>query len=156
MAKIWNTGKPIVPIICNYTSWKTGKSAVAKHVGKKTLVQTKLQFVGNKDKTGMELNVKKPYRFKPGTVALREIRKQQKSVDTIIPKMAFARLIKEIMQGYNVNCRVTHTALLALQEAAEDKLIALFSDTQLATISRKKVTIKPSDMRMVNAMQNKQ
>lgn len=44
--------------------------------------------------------IKKPHRFKPGTVALREIRKYQKSTDLLIRKLPFQRLVKEIAQEY--------------------------------------------------------
>ena len=68
--------------------------------------------------------VKRPRRYRPGTVALREIRKYQTSTDTLIPKLCFQRLVKEIM--YHV-CHERHipmmkiqsTALLALQTSAE-------------------------------------
>jgi histone H3 len=40
--------------------------------------------------------VKKPHRYRPGTVALREIRKYQKSVDLLICKLPFSRLVREI------------------------------------------------------------
>ena len=42
---------------------------------------------------------KKPHRFRPGTVALREIRKYQKSTDLLIRKIPFQRLVREIAQG---------------------------------------------------------
>ena len=40
--------------------------------------------------------VKKPHRFRPGTVALREIRKYQKSTELLIRKLPFQRLVREV------------------------------------------------------------
>ena len=42
--------------------------------------------------------VKKPHRYRPGTVALREIRKYQKSTELLIRKLPFQRLVREIAQ----------------------------------------------------------
>ena len=44
--------------------------------------------------------VKKPHRYRPGTVALREIRKFQKSTDLLIRKLPFQRVVREIAQEY--------------------------------------------------------
>ena len=44
--------------------------------------------------------VKKPHRFRPGTVALREIRKYQKSVEPLLRKLPFQKLVKEIVQDF--------------------------------------------------------
>ena len=38
--------------------------------------------------------VKKPHRYKPGTVALREIRRYQKSTELLIRKLPFQRLVR--------------------------------------------------------------
>src|ERR1700688_621116 len=43
--------------------------------------------------------VKKPHRYRPGTVALREIRKYQKSTELLVRKLPFQRLVREIAQG---------------------------------------------------------
>jgi hypothetical protein len=40
--------------------------------------------------------VKKPHRYKPGTVALREIRRYQKSTELLIRKLPFQRLVSTI------------------------------------------------------------
>ena len=47
--------------------------------------------------------VKKPHRFRPGTVALREIRRYQKSTELLIRKLPFQRLVREIAQDFKVN-----------------------------------------------------
>jgi histone H3 len=83
--------------------------------------------------------VKKPYRFRPGTVALREIRRFQKSADLLIRKMPFQRLVREITQDYKADIRFQSMAVLALQEAAEAYLVGLFEDTNLCAIHAKRV-----------------
>jgi histone H3 len=92
--------------------------------------------------------VKKPHRYRPGTVALREIRKYQKSTDLLIRKLPFQRLVREIAQDYSNNMRFQSTAILALQEAAEAYLVGLFEDTNLCAIHAKRVTIQPRDMQL--------
>ena len=75
--------------------------------------------------------VKKPHRFRPGTVALREIRKFQKSTDLLIRKLPFQRLVREIAQDFKTDLRFQSSAILALQEASESYLVGLFEDTNL-------------------------
>ena len=70
--------------------------------------------------------VKKPHRYRPGTVALREIRRYQKSTDLLIRKLPFQRLVREVAQDFKPNLRFQSTAILALQEAAEAYLVQLF------------------------------
>jgi len=90
--------------------------------------------------------VKKPHRYRPGTVALREIRRYQKSTETLIRKLPFQRLVREIAQDIRTDLRFQSTAILALQEAAEAYLVGLFDDTNLCAIHAKRVTIQPKDM----------
>lgn len=92
--------------------------------------------------------VKKPHRYRPGTVALREIRKYQKSTDLLIRKAAFQRLVREIAQDYKSDIRFQSLALLALQEASEAYLVGLFEDTNLCAIHGKRVTIMPKDIQL--------
>ena len=63
--------------------------------------------------------VKKPHRFRPGTVALREIRRYQKSTELLIRKLPFQRLVREIAQDFKTDLRFQSSAVLALQEASE-------------------------------------
>jgi histone H3 len=92
--------------------------------------------------------VKKPHRYRPGTVALREIRKFQKSTDLLIRKLPFQRLVREIATEYKSDLRFQSQAVLALQEAAEAYLVGLFEDTNLCAIHAKRVTIMPKDMQL--------
>lgn len=92
--------------------------------------------------------VKKPHRYRPGTVALREIRKYQKSTDLLIRKLPFQRLIREIAMPIKPDVRFQSTALLALQEAAEAYIVGLFEDTNLCAIHARRVTIMPRDLQL--------
>ena len=92
--------------------------------------------------------IKKPHRFRPGTVALREIRKYQKSTELLIRKLPFQRLVREISQEYKSVLRFQTSAVLALQEASEAYMVGVFEDTNLCAIHAKRVTIMPKDMQL--------
>ncbi|XP_072027180.1 uncharacterized protein [Amphiura filiformis] len=77
--------------------------------------------------------VKKPHRYRPGTVALREIRRYQKSTELLIRKLPFQRLVREIAQDFKTELRFQSSAVMALQEASEAYLVGLFEDTNFAT-----------------------
>ncbi|TGZ80957.1 histone-fold-containing protein [Ascodesmis nigricans] len=102
----------------------------------------------------------KKHRFKPGTVALKEIRRYQKSTDLLIRKLPFSRLVREIAAEYTFGhhmgltsgnqegFRWQSTAIQALQEAAEAYLVHLFEDTNLLAIHAKRVTIMQKDIQL--------
>merc|ERR1712043_54981 len=92
--------------------------------------------------------VKKPHRYRPGTVALREIRKYQKTTDLLIRKLPFQRLVRDIASEVKADCRFQSQAILALQEATEAYLVGLFEDTNLCAIHARRVTIMPKDMQL--------
>ena len=95
----------------------------------------------------------KKRRYKPGTVALREIRRYQRSTDLLISKLPFARVVREVAdefieENYDssasaVGLRWQSSAILALQEATEAYLVHLFEDANLCAIHAKRVTIMP-------------
>lgn len=112
--------------------------------------------------------VKKPHRYRPGTVALREIRRYQKSTELLIRKLPFQRLVREIAQDFKTDLRFQSAAigalqvnvksmwreiqidyfLIFLQEASEAYLVGLFEDTNLCAIHAKRVTIMPKDIQL--------
>ena len=93
-------------------------------------------------------NTKKKYKYRPGTVALREIRRYQKSTELLIRKLSFARLVREVGMDIRTDLRWTPQALGALQEASEAYLVDLLEDTNLCCIHAKRVTIHPKDMQL--------
>lgn len=104
--------------------------------------------------------VKKPFKYKPGTVALREIRRYQKSTELLIRKLPFQRLVscppfepqfaqlanmnkvREIAQDFKSDLRFQSSAIGALQESVESYLVKLFEDTNLCAIHAKRITIQ--------------
>ena len=100
--------------------------------------------------------IKKPHRYRPGMVALREIRRYQTSTENLIKCTPFQKLIREISQEYricpdgpgtpSVQVRFQSTAIAALQEAAENYIVGLFEDVNLLAIHARRVTIMPRDI----------
>ncbi|KAI1738325.1 histone-fold-containing protein [Xylaria scruposa] len=90
-------------------------------------------------------------RYRPGTVALREIRKLQNSTELLMKKLPFSRLVREIalnLRPRDEGMRWQSHAILALQEAAEAFLVHLFEDTNLCAIHAKRVTIMQKDIQL--------
>jgi histone H3 len=98
--------------------------------------------------------IKKPHRYRPGTVALREIRRYQKSTEFLIRQLPFQRLVREIAQGYMPDVRFQTRALNALQEGSEAYLVELFEDINLCAIHAKRVTIQPKDVQLARRIRN--
>merc|ERR1711959_197924 len=117
------------------TSAKAPKKALARKASKKTA-------------PARAAGVKKPHRFRPGTVTLREIRRYQKTTDLLLRKLPFQRLVREIAGDFNQELRFQSSAILALQEASEAYLIGLFEDTNLCAIHAKRVTIMSRDVQL--------
>ena len=91
---------------------------------------------------------KKPHRYRPGTVALCEICKYQKSTDLLLRKLPFQRFVREVTQNVRGDLHFQATALAASQEATEAYLIGLLEDTNLCAIHARSVTIMPKDMQL--------
>jgi histone H3 len=99
-------------------------------------------------KTPANGGIKRIHRYRPGTVALREIRRYQSSTELLIKKAPFQRLVREVMEEFKKDLRITATALAALQEASEAYIVDLFADVNLCAIHAKRVTIRPADMKL--------
>ena len=97
-------------------------------------------------------DVKKKRRYRPGTVALREIRKYQKSTDLLVPKLPFQRFVREIAQTFKSDVRFQSSALLGLHEAAESHLVRVNEDANLCAIHGRRVTMMPKDIQLVKAI----
>lgn len=96
---------------------------------------------------------RKPHRYRPGTVALREIRRYQKTTELLIRKAPFQRLCRDIAYGVKTEAfRWQGSALQALQEATEHYLVDLFADCNLCAIHAKRVTIQPKDMTLARRL----
>ncbi|KAK5716791.1 histone H3.1 [Elasticomyces elasticus] len=129
-----------------------GKSPKGKGKGKgkttaKTLTAKQRREMGGKTIPGFA--VKKPHRWKPGTVALREIRRYQKSTEMLIRKLPFQRLVREIAFTYKANLRFQKSAIDAIQESAEAFLVSMFEGVNLLAIHAKRVTIQQKDVELL-------
>lgn len=96
-------------------------------------------------------NVKKSHRFRPGTVALREIRKFQMSSSSLIPYAPFLRLLRAVC-GRTVTgaCfRWSTDSVHALRDAAEFYLVDLLSDANSVALFAKRVTVGRKDLQLV-------
>ena len=81
-------------------------------------------------------------------MALREVKRYQKSTELLIRKLPFQRLVREVAESFFPSIRLQPTAIEALQEASEAYLVTLFEDTNLCAIHAKRVTIMPQDMKL--------
>jgi histone H3 len=118
--------------------------------------------------------VKRPHRYRPGTVALRQIRQYQKSTALLLRKRPFHRLCQELATSFKTEIRFEGKAIFALQEATEAYVVVrtisghacvaypslchhyfddlllqgVFEDANLAAIHSKRVTIQPKDIQL--------
>ena len=95
------------------TGSKAPRKQLANKAARKTVNVTETSVYGNSTHAG-GVGIKKPHRFRPGTVALREIRKYQKSTELLMRKLPFQRLVREIATEYKSDLRFQSQAILAL------------------------------------------
>lgn len=130
------------------------KQTARKSTGGRVLsgLKKKTQEEANKDietLTNEFAKRKQRRRFRPGTVALREIRKYQRSTDHVLKRRPFQTLVREITQTLSSkDYRFQTSALLALQEAAEAYLVGLFDDANRCAMHAKRVTVLAKDMQL--------
>ena len=92
--------------------------------------------------------IKKPCRFRSGSVALREICHYQKSTELLCHKLPVSRLIRKIAQDFKTDLYWQASAIVALHEVMEAYMVGLFEDTVLCCIHARWVTIMPKDMQL--------
>lgn len=120
--------------------WSDGSTSVFNSDG--VLVN---EWAGRRQEKKEEVKKK---RIRPGYLALREIRKYQKSTEFLIRKLPFARLVREIAQDYKSELRFQQTCMEALQEAAEAYLVHLFEDANLCALHAHRTTVMPKDIQL--------
>ena len=125
---------------------RTKRTAYKSRGGKVSRKQLVIEAAGKNAPSTSGMT--KPHRYRPGTVALREIRPYQKSTPFLIRKLPFQRLVREIAQDFKTDLRFQSAAMGALQEASEAYLVGLFEDTNLCAIHAKRVTIMPKDIQL--------
>jgi len=96
---------------------------------------------------------RKKRRYRPGTVALREIRRYQRSTDLLIGKAPIERLIHDIDRDLHaVPHRFKRSAISAIHLSAEEYLQSLFKNTIKVALNSKSQTIRPQDMDIAKEM----
>ena len=104
---------------------------------------------GGKMLPASQQGMKKPHRYRLGTVALREIWHYQKLTELLIRNLPFQRLVREIAQDLGKkDIHFQSGAIIALQEASEAYLVGLLEDSNLCAIHAKRVTIMPKDIQL--------
>ena len=140
----------------SFTSTSTTKMARTKQTARKSTggkaPRKQLASKAARKSAPTSGGVKKPHRYKPGTVALREIRRFQKSTELLIRKLPFQRLVREIAQDFKTDLRFQSSAIGALQESVEAYLVSLFEDTNLCAIHAKRVTIQKKDIQLARRL----
>lgn len=87
-------------------------------------------------------------RFTPGAIALKEIRKYQKSSDLLINKRPFQRLVRHL-SSFQETFRFQSSAMVVFQEAAENFLVSLLEDAYRCAVHAKRVTLLPRDIVLI-------
>ena len=95
---------------------------------------------------------KKKRKFHPGTVALRQIRKLQKSTKVLMRKAPFSRMIRELASGHKEGLRWQASAVAAMQEATEGYAVGLLSDANLCALHSKRVTCQVKDVHLARRL----
>ncbi|XP_035230796.1 histone H3.3A-like [Stegodyphus dumicola] len=96
--------------------------------------------------------VTKPHIYRPQTVALREIRRYQKSTELVIETLLFQRLVRKIFSDFKIDLRFQCAAIGVLQKASEAYLVGLFEDANLCAIRTNCVTITPKNIQLGRQM----
>ena len=128
----------------------TGNKATRKEIGS----AVRAGQMAPRNRTPVTGGVKKPHRYRPGTVALREIHQYQKSTELLCRKLPVSHLIREIAQDFKTDLHFQASAIGALHEAFEDYLVKLFEDTNLCAIHARRVTIMPKDMQLARRIRS--
>ena len=142
-------------ILQNVLSKSTPKMARTKHTARKgmdgaasRMTKASRNIAAKVPHKPPSQQLKRKRRFRPGTVALREIHWYQKSTELLIRRAPFQWVIYKIMRGIRNDIRIQAVAVWGLQEAAEAYLLGLFEDSNLCAIHAKWVTIMPRDVQL--------
>ena len=131
-----------MPRVAPKSKAKKAKSSTGKDGAKERKVRKSIQYkpVKSRREDGSSR------RWRPGTVALREIRHMQKGTNLLIQKAPFQRLIREVMDKHKQDMRFRPSALEAIQEATEQYLISVFEGAVILQLHRKKKTLIQKDL----------
>lgn len=131
---------------------KQAAKKVAKGLGAEEKVAKRVRIAKGKSMAAAIADkVKRPHRWRAGTVALREIRRYQKGGELLVPKKRIERLVREVANecaSKHVDLRFQAKAIEAAHEACEAFLVNLFENTNLLTLHRSRQTITPKDLHL--------
>lgn len=127
---------------------RTKETARSKSLGAKKSAKVAKKASSGAAKSG----VKRAHRFRPGTVALREIRRYQRGTELLLKKAPFQRLVREVASALKEGLRFQSSAVAAIQEATESYVISLLADTNLCAIHTRRVTIMPRDVHLARRL----
>lgn len=105
------------------------------------LVSGKKKARKSKPATG---GIRQPHRFRPGTVAVREIKKYQKSDDMLLQVAPFKRVAREFAGKHRISAK----AFAALQSYVESEAVALLYAAGMVSINAKRQTVAPKDIKV--------
>lgn len=119
-----------------------------KTVPRKTVRDSRgMKTLATKRVTAPPAPKKKPHRYRPGTAALMEIRREQKSVNYRIPRARVYRSIRKFAQDIKPECRFKREALDAIHGMIETKLTELFTQCQILALHARRITVQESDVK---------
>ncbi|CCW71552.1 unnamed protein product [Phytomonas sp. Hart1] len=127
------------------------KAVLSKHPSKSVAsrrIHKEGRITAKKESKSITSGTKRQHRWRPGTVALREVRRYQASTDFLISRAPFRRLVREIVANLKDSVRMRSSALEAVQEATESYIVNLLNDANLCTIHAKRVTLFPKDLQL--------
>lgn len=137
---------------------QTARGTAGGKAPRKTIATKAQLFKGGKKSVGGKKAQKKhvtpgikkgSIRYRPGTVAVRDMKRYQKSTELLLRRAPFQRLIREITGNYSVGTRFAASALLALQEATESYMVKMFDHTLALALHAKRVTVFQRDFNLV-------
>ena len=148
------TGGYQPPSAIQLSSGETDDSQSSQESTAKRVNKTQLSTRSKNKEPHLESN--RSFRFRPGTVALRDIRRYQKSTKKLIPKAPFQRLVKEILvENQNGVARIQATAVEILHEAAEHYIVEMFNKANDCAIHGARTTLMPKDLMLTKRIRSK-
>lgn len=108
-----------------------------------------------RDDTNKSSRTSKIHRYRPGATVLREIRQYQQPSSTIIPKLAFQRLARQISLSVDESIRFQKSAVFALQIASEEHLITIFEEANACTEHANRSTLMIKDVQLAMRIRNR-
>ena len=99
--------------------------------------------------------VRRPHRFRPGTVALREIRRYQRSTDMLLAHAPFRRMLDDIVASFSDGARTQRMTALAtsvLREVSQAYVVSLLEKSMRLALHARRVTLLPQDIELAHQL----